>query len=697
MAVAIYTRVSTDEQRERQSIATQREELLRYCQRQSLKIAGEYADDGVSGTVPFGQRPAGRRLLHDARLGKIGEVIAFRLDRIGRSTLDTLMTVEEFGKLGVGVRSSTEAFETATPSGRLMLTMLAGFAAHERESIRERSLAGTNRLAEAGTWLGGIVPFGYRQSGENAKAHLQVCESEAATIRLMFTMSGKEGKSCQAIADHLNRTGVPTGAPPTPRPGKRARRVAKIWRPGHIRNLLVSATYKGEHHWGKRTKNRNRKVIVRAVPAIVTPDLWEAAQATLRANRLMIKRADHVPYLLKGKIRCASCGLAYVGTRTRAGFSHIYKCVGRQQYRAIHGPDGMRCPSRALNGTAVDSIVWADVEQFVRNPGEVLEKLRARLSIGSDERQRREKQLGGLRARLEDKENERERVLALYRRGRIDDATLDQQLDQVEHEKVRLMSEIRTNESELSVSERAQQLQTAEQLLATLRKRLSGPIPPDLKRRIVEVLVARVVANTVEQHGVKESQLAITYRFAAPAEPLAATLPQLHLLAARCTAPDVLNTVGDHIRRRRLERHLLQKYVAKAIGVTVPTITNWEKNHTQPEFRHMPAIIKFLGYNPTPQADTPAKRLVQARTALGLNQKEYAEHIGVPWWRLALSEQGCGRERARFPAFGKTPAESIQPFLVADKSNLERCHHAEPNSRNRCRTLPLAGLVGSEE
>ena len=42
--------------------------------------------------------------------------------------------------------------------------MLSGFAAHEREVIRERSIAGTNRLAEAGTWLGGIVPYGYLQS-----------------------------------------------------------------------------------------------------------------------------------------------------------------------------------------------------------------------------------------------------------------------------------------------------------------------------------------------------------------------------------------------------------------------------------------------------------------------------------------------------------------------------------------------------
>ena len=91
----------------------------------------------------------------------------------------------------------------------------------------------------------------------------------------------------------------------------------------------------------------------------------------------------------------------------------------------------------------MDSLIWADVEQFLRNPGEVLARLRERLSMGDGERQRLEKELANIKARLADKDAERERVLALYRRGRIDDATLDQQLGQVDREKGALESEIR--------------------------------------------------------------------------------------------------------------------------------------------------------------------------------------------------------------------------------------------------------------
>jgi len=86
MAVAIYVRVSTEEQRERQSIATQREFGDRYCQLHELAVYACYADDGVSGTVPLDQRPEGSRILDDARANKFDQLLVFKLDRGGRET-----------------------------------------------------------------------------------------------------------------------------------------------------------------------------------------------------------------------------------------------------------------------------------------------------------------------------------------------------------------------------------------------------------------------------------------------------------------------------------------------------------------------------------------------------------------------------------------------------------------------------------
>src|ERR1700686_5237261 len=176
MAVGIYVRVSTEEQRERQSIVTQREFGTRYCDLHTLPISETYAYDGVSGTVPLELRPGGIRLVEDARQHKFDQLVVFKLDRLGRDTRLILNAVAELKKYGVRVRSMTEEFDTATATGRLMLTMLSGFAAHERELIRERSGAGTNRVAEAGAWMGGIVPYGYRKEGERREARLVLCQ-----------------------------------------------------------------------------------------------------------------------------------------------------------------------------------------------------------------------------------------------------------------------------------------------------------------------------------------------------------------------------------------------------------------------------------------------------------------------------------------------------------------------------------------
>jgi site-specific DNA recombinase len=200
MAVAVYMRVSTEEQRERQTIALQRDFAERYCSLHGLTVARMYADDGLTGTVPFDRRPEASQVLRDARLKKFDQVLVYKLDRLGRDTRLILEAVAELEKQGVRVKSMTEEFDTATASGRLMLTMLSGFAAHERDVIRERSMAGTDRVAQTGAWLGGIVPYGYRKEGEKRTARLVVSEdpipglglSEAEVIRTIFRIAGPE-------------------------------------------------------------------------------------------------------------------------------------------------------------------------------------------------------------------------------------------------------------------------------------------------------------------------------------------------------------------------------------------------------------------------------------------------------------------------------------------------------------------------
>jgi transcriptional regulator with XRE-family HTH domain len=93
--------------------------------------------------------------------------------------------------------------------------------------------------------------------------------------------------------------------------------------------------------------------------------------------------------------------------------------------------------------------------------------------------------------------------------------------------------------------------------------------------------------------------------------------------------PKEINSLGDHIRVRRLDLKLLQKKVAEQIGVNGATITSWERNASTPVIRYMPAIIRFIGYDPTPPPSSLPERLRSARRELGLTQRRMAERLGV--------------------------------------------------------------------
>ncbi|MBE0448427.1 MAG: recombinase family protein [Actinobacteria bacterium] len=157
-AVAVYCRVSTDEQGERGSIENQVQFALDYCERENLHVAEVYRDNGVSGTVKFGKRSAGSKLLEDARSGLFDTVLIYKLDRVARSIRIVLETIKALEEAGVKIRSMTEPFDTETSAGKLQIHMLASFADFERSMIAERSALGTTRAVRNGKWCGASPP-----------------------------------------------------------------------------------------------------------------------------------------------------------------------------------------------------------------------------------------------------------------------------------------------------------------------------------------------------------------------------------------------------------------------------------------------------------------------------------------------------------------------------------------------------------
>ena len=106
--------------------------------------------------------------------------------------------------------------------------------------------------------------------------------------------------------------------------------------------------------------------------------------------------------------------------------------------------------------------------------------------------------------------------------------------------------------------------------------------------------------------------------------------------------PTSITTLGDHIRAHRLDLSLLQKDVARKLGCTVGTITNWELSRVQPAFRYLPRIVDFLGYDPRPYEESASLegRLKAHRLHLGLSRKRLARILKTDPSNLAGWETG---------------------------------------------------------
>jgi transcriptional regulator with XRE-family HTH domain len=113
--------------------------------------------------------------------------------------------------------------------------------------------------------------------------------------------------------------------------------------------------------------------------------------------------------------------------------------------------------------------------------------------------------------------------------------------------------------------------------------------------------------------------------------------------------PKPLKTLGDHLRKKRLDLKLLQKDVARKLGVDKTSIHNWERGHTTPSLCFVPRIKNFLGYNPfEKEAASLGDRIKAYRRSLGLSRKALAKQMKIDPTTLARWERGRGRPSKEF-------------------------------------------------
>ena len=238
--VALYLRVSSEEQREKATIRIQREFLEGYCRLHGLEVAGQYHDDGVSGTIPLHERPESRRLLEDAKEDNFQTVLVYRLDRFGRSLLGIVDAHDRLEALHVALRSTTEPVDTSSPSGRLIFQMLASFAEYERGTIRERTLAGLHRAFRNGKHAGRI-PYGYDIAQGDS---FVIVDDEARIVRKIIANIANRA-TLYSEFKRLNDEGMPS--PGYRFRGDEERRGTRLWSPSTVRDIVHQTAYSGIH------------------------------------------------------------------------------------------------------------------------------------------------------------------------------------------------------------------------------------------------------------------------------------------------------------------------------------------------------------------------------------------------------------------------------------------------------------------
>jgi DNA invertase Pin-like site-specific DNA recombinase len=141
---ALYVRVSTDHQ----SVENQVRELKQIAERRGWTVIEVYRDAGISGSKGRDQRPGLDAMLNDANRRKFDVVMAWAIDRLGRSLIDLLGTIEHLQEMGVDLYLDQQHIDTTTPTGKLLFQITGAFAEFERSMIRQRIRAGLSVIKD---------------------------------------------------------------------------------------------------------------------------------------------------------------------------------------------------------------------------------------------------------------------------------------------------------------------------------------------------------------------------------------------------------------------------------------------------------------------------------------------------------------------------------------------------------------------
>jgi site-specific DNA recombinase len=505
---AIYARVSSDQQKEEKTIASQTAALIEFARQGNYQVPDEwiFEDDGYSGASLI--RPGLERIRDLAAEGQIQAVLALSPDRLSRKYAYQVLLTEELARHGVDM-VFIKAPHSGTPEDQLLLQFQGMIAEYERAQILERSRRGKRHRAKQGevSVLSG-APYGYRyiRKTDETAAYYEIIETEADVVRKVFYLYTVEGLSIGAITRQLNELGVPT------------RKQKPRWERSVIWAILRNPAYQGRACFGKTavaarqritrplrlrggrsTRNSanqerpNSEWIEIPVPALVSDETFALAQEKLSYNKLHGPRRTIEPSILQGLVHCRQCSYALYRTSTRSSARKIYyyRCLGSDAYR--HAGKAI-CDQKPIRQDLLDQLVWDEILHLLEDPALIQNELNRRLEAARDASPTK-RRLETLNRDLIRVHKSMERLLTAYQEELLSLDELRARIPPLRQREQSMQAELQaiTNQT----ADRAAYLRLAETLSAFLERLRSNADTIDIsqRQRIMRLLVKEVIVG----------------------------------------------------------------------------------------------------------------------------------------------------------------------------------------------------------
>ena len=506
---AIYARVSSEQQKEENTIASQTAALIEFGHEQGYGVPDEWIieDEGFSGASLL--RPGLERLRDLAAEGHIQAVLIHSPDRLSRKYAYQVLLTEEFARRGVET-IFVKAPHSGTPEDDLMLQFQGMIAEYERAQILERSRRGKRHRAKAGevSVLCG-APYGYRyiRKTNDAPSRYEVDAAEAQVVRLVYEKYTIAGLSIGAIARLLREMGPPT-----------RRRVTR-WERSVVWGMLRNPAYKGTACFNKTQVGPRQKVtkpfrlsgravhgektsaherprdewIEVPVPAIVSEETFALAAERLADNKRFAPRRTIEPSIVQGLVSCRKCGYALSRTSTRSSARkiHYYRCLGSDAWRHL---GGAVCDSRPIRQDLLDQVVWQEVIRLIEDPALVSTELDRRLDAAraAEPTKRRQE---GLERDLTRVSKSMERLVTAYQEELISLDELRSRMPELRAREQGMRAELQAILAQ--ATDRASFLRLAETLANFLQRLRQSAESLEItdRQRVVRLLVKEVVVD----------------------------------------------------------------------------------------------------------------------------------------------------------------------------------------------------------